>query len=158
MKPAALLLNPSIKTHKPDKPIRPVITNIPAPSYKLSRFINCKLTHMLALPHIFTAKNSLELALELTQLPITEIHNSVTFDITDLYVNLPTTDLITTKKFWLQRANIPAIIIQQRMSLVTIVLHQNYFQFDGNYYKPPHRYFHEVTVICNHGRGLSAIH
>jgi hypothetical protein len=105
-----------------------------------------KLTLMLALPHTFTVKNSLELALELTQFPITETHKPVTFDITDLYVNLPITDLITTTKFWLHKANTPAIIIQHLVSLVTAVLHQNYFHFDGNYYKLPqvlpwgHRY------------------
>jgi hypothetical protein len=86
MKPTAPLLNASIKIHKPEKPIRPVINNNPAPSYKLAKFINRKLTQMLALPHTFTVKNSLELALELTKFPINETHKPVTFDITDLYV------------------------------------------------------------------------
>jgi hypothetical protein len=27
--------------------------------------------------------------------------------------------------------------VTKRVSLVATVLHQNYFQFDGNYYKPP---------------------
>jgi hypothetical protein len=91
MKPAAPLLTASIKTHKPDKLIRPVISNIPALSYKRAKLINLKLMHMLAISHTFTVKNSLELALELTQFPITETHKPVTFDITDHYVNLPVT-------------------------------------------------------------------
>jgi hypothetical protein len=63
---------------------------------------------MLALPHTFTIKNSLELARELTQLQIATTHKTVTFVITDLYVNLPITDLTTTTKFWLQRTLIPS--------------------------------------------------
>jgi hypothetical protein len=102
MKPTAPLLNVSIKTHKPDRPIRPVVNNIPAPSYKLAKFLNRKLMHMLALPHTFTTKNSLELARELTQLRTATTHKPVTFNIADLYVNLPITDLTTTTKFWLQ--------------------------------------------------------
>jgi hypothetical protein len=137
MKPTAPLLNVSIKMHKPDRPIRPVINNIPAPSYKLAKFLNRKLTHMLALPHTFTVTNSLELARELTQLQIAATHKTVTFDISDLYVNLPTTELTTTTKFWLQRILTPPTIIQQLITLVTIVLRQNYFQFDNRYYKPP---------------------
>jgi hypothetical protein len=63
------------------------------------------------------------------------------------YVNLPITDLITTTKFWLYKANTPTIITQL-VSLVTTALHQNYFQFDSNYYKP-----HTVIAI---GTTLSA--
>jgi hypothetical protein len=88
MKPTAPLLNASIKTHKPDRSIHPVINNIAAPSYKLAKFINRKLTHMLALPHTFTIKNSLVLAMELTQLRIAETHKTVMFDIANLHVNL----------------------------------------------------------------------
>jgi hypothetical protein len=51
--------------------------------------------------------------------------------------NYKITDLITAMKFWLQKTSTPTIIIQQLVDLVTTVLHQNYFQFDGKYYKPP---------------------
>ena len=44
MKPMAPKLNALIKTHKEDKPIRPVINNIQAPSYKLTKYLNKKLT------------------------------------------------------------------------------------------------------------------
>jgi hypothetical protein len=92
---------------------------------------------MLALPHTFTIKNSLELASKLTQLRITTTHKTVTFDISDLYVNLPTTELTTTTKFWLQGTLTAPTIIQQLITLVNIVLRQNYFQFDDHYYNPP---------------------
>jgi hypothetical protein len=92
---------------------------------------------MLTLPHTFTVKNSLELASELTQLQIATTHKTVTFDISDLYVNFPFTEFTTTTKFWLQRTLTPPTIIQQFITLVTIVQRQNYFQFDHHFYKPP---------------------
>jgi hypothetical protein len=39
IKPRAPKLNALIKTHKEDKPIRPVINNIKAPSYKLPNIL-----------------------------------------------------------------------------------------------------------------------
>jgi gas vesicle protein len=43
MKPTAPKLNALIKTNKEDKPIRPVINNIQAPSYKLAKYLGKKL-------------------------------------------------------------------------------------------------------------------
>jgi thermostable 8-oxoguanine DNA glycosylase len=40
IKPAAPRLNAYIKTHKQDEPIRPVVNNIQAPSYKSAKFLN----------------------------------------------------------------------------------------------------------------------
>jgi hypothetical protein len=74
--------------------------------------------------------------MELTQLRIDTTHKTVTLNITDLYVNLPITSLTTATKFWLQRTLTPPTIIQQLINLINMVLHQNYFQFDGHYYKP----------------------
>jgi len=38
------------KAHKEYKPIRPVINNIQAPSYKLAKYLNKKLNQLLKLP------------------------------------------------------------------------------------------------------------
>ena len=40
IKPTAPYLNAYVKTHKQDKPIRPVVNNIPAPSYKIAKLLN----------------------------------------------------------------------------------------------------------------------
>ena len=36
----AAILNALIKIHKDDKPVRPVINNIHAPSYRLAKYLN----------------------------------------------------------------------------------------------------------------------
>ena len=40
IRPTAPKLNAYIKTHKEDQPIRPVINNMQAPSYKAAKFLN----------------------------------------------------------------------------------------------------------------------
>jgi hypothetical protein len=105
MKPNAPELNAIIKTHKIDNPIRPVINSIKAPSYKLARYFNKLRNNLIALPY------SADLALELIKLHIAEHHRLVTFDIKDLYVNLPIQDIINSTKFWLKKT-----VINKRQS------------------------------------------
>jgi hypothetical protein len=53
IKPMAPQLNALIKIHKEDKPNSPVINNIPAPSYKLAKYINKKLNPLIQLPYTY---------------------------------------------------------------------------------------------------------
>jgi CO dehydrogenase/acetyl-CoA synthase delta subunit len=64
MKLMAPQLNALIKIHE-NKPIRPVINNIRAPSYKLAKYINKKLSQLIQLPYTYAAKNSKEVAQDL---------------------------------------------------------------------------------------------
>jgi hypothetical protein len=46
------------KTLKEDKPIRSVINNTQAPSYKLAKYLNKRLDQLIKLPHTYATKNS----------------------------------------------------------------------------------------------------
>jgi hypothetical protein len=118
MKPQAPCLNALIKTHKVDKPIRPVINNIHAPSYKLAKFLNRQLNQMINLPYTYALKNTLEIAQELTEICITNQHKPITFDIKDLYVNLLIDGLLHTTNFWLHKNNNCHTITQQTNDLI----------------------------------------
>jgi hypothetical protein len=50
-KPRLPFLKAQIKIHKPDNPIRPVVNNICAPAYKVSKFM-AKKTKLLPEPKI----------------------------------------------------------------------------------------------------------
>jgi hypothetical protein len=99
MNPKAPRPNALIKTHKVDKPIRPVINGIGTPSYKLARFLNRQLNQLIQLPYTFALRNSLEIAQELANIEIDTCHQMTTFDVKDLYVNLPVHDLIQATQF-----------------------------------------------------------
>jgi hypothetical protein len=62
MNPQAPILKAKIKLHKPMAPIRPLVNNIQAPSYKLAKLTHRKLKEHLALKNEFNCINSINLA------------------------------------------------------------------------------------------------
>jgi len=89
IKPATPKINAYIKTHKENEPIRPVIDNTQAPSYKIAKFLNNKIKAYINLPNTYITINSGEITQELHKLHITEKYRILTLDIKGLYVNLP---------------------------------------------------------------------
>jgi hypothetical protein len=89
IKPQSPTMNALIKIHKENEPIRPVVNNIQAPSYKIAKFLNNWLSNQIQLPNRYTTYNSTQLANELKKLNITKSSRLITFDIKDLYVNIP---------------------------------------------------------------------
>ena len=138
IKPEAPILNAYIKTHKSNEPIRPVIRNTPAPTYKLAKYLNNRIKNYIELPNTYTIHNSLELARDLEQLDITEHHRMITMDTKDLYVNLPKHGLIQSAAFWLDKneSNVHREDKTQILHLLQTLIEQNYFQHNNKYYKP----------------------
>ena len=84
-KPQAPTLKAQIKIHKPGNPIRPVINNMNAPAYKISKYLVKK--ECLKLEHQFTKKNSINLAEDLTKLKVNGNYRTLIYAIKDLYIN-----------------------------------------------------------------------
>jgi len=132
----ALKLNIYIKTHKENEPIRPVINNTQAPSYKIAKYINKKPHHLLNLPNTYNTKNSQEIAEELKNVKINENTKIITLDIKDLYVKLPLKGIIKATKYWLYRNNNNGEIINQLLNILWTIMKQNYFQYKDKFYQP----------------------
>ena len=60
----------------------------------------------------------------------------ITLDIKDLYVNLPIQSIMRTTRFWLNKGNHDKIIAEQVLYILEIILKQNYFQYNHQYYQP----------------------
>jgi hypothetical protein len=88
-KPRPPPLKAQIKIHKPDNPIRPVVNNVSASAYKIPKFMANKLNDYLNLKYQYNTKDSTTLANDLTKLKIHGNYRMITFDIMDLYVNIP---------------------------------------------------------------------
>jgi hypothetical protein len=136
IKPTAPRINAYIKTHKENKPIRPVIDNTQAPSYKIAKFLNTRIKEYLNLPNTYTIENSYERAQELHKIQIKENYKMVTLDIKDLYVNLPKQGIIQSTIFWLDRNNINKKTKKQIIQLLNTIIEQNYFQYNNQYFRP----------------------
>ena len=66
-----------------------IVNNRNAPGYKISKALIKKLNNAINLKNHYIIKDSITLANELTKININENHRMVTFDIKDLYVNIP---------------------------------------------------------------------
>jgi hypothetical protein len=129
-------INAYIKTHKENEPIRPVIDNTQAPSYKIAKFLNNKIKAYINLPNTYTIINLGEIAQELHKLHSTEKHRILILDIKDLYVNLPKQGIIQSTIFWLDKNNTSKKIKEQIIRLLKIIIEQNYFQYNYQFFKP----------------------
>jgi hypothetical protein len=105
-------LNVYIKTHKENKPIRPVVNNTHAPAYKTAKYLNKKLNNLIHLPYTYTTRNAHEVAEELKTIHTVEHTKIITLDIKDLYVNLLIQSILQTTKFWLNKHNTSTTIEQ----------------------------------------------
>ena len=84
IKPEAPKLNIYIKIHLQNEPIRPVFNNIQATTYKMAKYINKKMNHLLNLPNTYNTRNSQEIAEELKSIQINESNRILTLGIKDL--------------------------------------------------------------------------
>ena len=121
--------------HKIGIPIRPVINNRTAPAYKLANHLTKILDQYITLYNRYTVTNSINLANDLTHLKIHENHRLITFDIKDLYVNIPVAETLNIIKAKLLQNN-DSRITHQILSLLRVVLTQNYFGFQQSIYQP----------------------
>ena len=136
IKPRPPILNAQLKIHKDDIPIRPIVNNIQTPAYKTAKFFNKWLNDRLSLPNTYVTYNSTKLANDLIQLNITKTTKMATFDIKDLYVNIPITETINIMKTRLTKNNIDNETATQATILLDTILRQNYLQFNDKFFQP----------------------
>ena len=102
-KPSPHTLKAQLKLHKTDFPIRPVINNRSAPSYKLAKHLAKILNQYSILNNHYNVVNLNNLAFVLTKIKVHENRKIITFGIEDLYVNIPTNEtlyIIKKKHYW----------------------------------------------------------
>jgi len=87
-----------IKIHKTETPIRPVVNWKNAPAYKAVRILARKLHTYISLPYCFNVKNTTHLIADLQEIPYDQNLRLASFDITNMYTNIPTQDLATIIK------------------------------------------------------------
>jgi hypothetical protein len=98
--------------------------------------LNSRIKEYVNLPNTYTVENSYEIAKELHKIRITENHKIVTLDIKDLYVNLPKQGIIQSTILWLDRNDINKKIKEQIIQLLNIIIEQNYFQYNNQFFRP----------------------
>ena len=106
-----------------------------APNYKLAKFLSTSLKAYIQLKHQYNVENSTKLAHDLKHITMHDKHRLISFDIKDLYVNIPIDETINITKPLLLAQN-DKTITQQMTTLLENTLQQNYFSFENNIYQP----------------------
>ena len=134
IKPNPPKLNALPKIHKPNIPIRPLINNTQAPSHKIAKHLDKLIRKHINLTNNTSVKNNIELVKKLEHIHI--LHNSTlaSFDITNLYTNVPVKDTIQTLEQLLRQNNTPETHIQEIITLTKIITEQNYFTYNNKIY------------------------
>jgi hypothetical protein len=124
-----------IKLHKLEKSIRPVVANYTSPTSKLDKAITNIITKELMYIPNHTINDSIELTRELNGLAVTETHILASFDIVNLYANVPILETIDAlKQILLEICHDN----EDRQNIANIVKHnleQNFCQFNNEIYK-----------------------
>lgn len=133
--PSAPTLKGLPKIHKDNVPIRPLVNYTCAPTYKLAKKLEKLLKQHLVFDKNYSLKNSYDFIDKTKETTLKQHQQLVSFDVENLYTNVPvgkTIELVT--KNLREKSNLLPEAINEISILLTEVLKQNYFMFDGKIY------------------------
>ena len=83
-----------IKTHKPNNPLRPIISSVGSVTYKLSKWLVKLLSPFVGTVSDSFVLNSEDLVSKLKSLQISYPYKLVSFDVKSLFTNVPVEDIL----------------------------------------------------------------
>jgi hypothetical protein len=116
-------------------PIRPVVNWRHSPGAKLATFLSNLLKNTIPLPYAFNVKNTETLINELNTLPVHENIKICSFDIGNMYTNIPQQELKSIIYNELAKNSTEKLNTTEIMHIVETILSQNYFQHNNTIYK-----------------------
>jgi hypothetical protein len=134
LNPRAPTMSGLLKLHKPDSPIRPVVNWTQAPAYKFAKLLTKKLQQYLPLPYAFNVQNTAQLIKDLEEIPVNDNTRLVSFDITNMYTNVPTDELADIIKLLCMNNMTDNKLSDEVVTILNSILKQNYFQFANLFY------------------------
>ena len=134
MNPTSPQIRGLIKVHKPDSPIRPVINWTNAPAYKIAKQLVKILNTHIPLPFVYNITNTIHLLTDLREIPCSNNLCFASFDISNMYTNIPTNQIPDIIRILCNQQNIESKLQSEIMRLCQVVLTQNYFSFRSSTY------------------------
>jgi hypothetical protein len=83
-----------IKIHKHEAPVRPIVNWKTAPAYKLEKLLTRMFQTYIPLPYAFNVKNTVQVINDLADILYNQKLKLASFDISNMYTNIPTEELI----------------------------------------------------------------
>ena len=126
------------KVHKDGVLMRPIVSAVGSPCYKLARELARILTPLAGL-NGYTVKNSVSFVEAVKELQISPQDHLVSFNVTNLFTQVPITETLRVIEERLagdqsleSRTNIP---VSHLVELVELCLQSSYFQFQDSFYE-----------------------
>lgn len=133
MSPSLPYMYGTVKTHKPNNPIRPIVSSIGSASYSLSKWLVNLLNPIVGTISQSNIKNNMDLVDKLINSNVNFDFKMVSFDVKSLFTNVPVDDLLMMLSEILDNYNLPVaspVIIE----LIKLCTKDCKFSFDGNFY------------------------
>jgi hypothetical protein len=105
-----------------------------APIYKVAKLFTVIFNNRCKLPYSFNVHNSTNLTADLKQVIISENIRLCSFDIKNMYSNIPTQDLNDLIIDIARKNQIHSAVIQEIEQLAKLIIKQNYFEVDSKLY------------------------
>jgi len=115
-------------------PIRPIVSFKNAPSYKLATMFTSILQSYIPLPNIYNVQNSVQLMRDLSDIPFVPGLKLASLDISDMYTNIPTEDIINIISNLCEVHNLDKTLTKDILTITRLIVTQNYFWFKDNMY------------------------
>lgn len=123
-----------IKIHKPNNPIRPIVSSIGSPTYNMSKFFTNILANIVGKTNSFV-KDSFDLKSKINNLIIPDDHKLFSLDVISLFTNIPNdiiSEIIDKKWNDIQRyTNLTSIAFKNGLSFV---VNNCFFSFKDQHY------------------------
>ncbi|XP_062714162.1 uncharacterized protein LOC134290945 [Aedes albopictus] len=122
------------KAHKPGLPLRPVVPNITAPSYSLSKFVGKIFQRSLV--SRYNIRDSFEFCEFINNVTLPDEHVLISLDVKALFTSIPKSlvmNSIITK--WDEIKPNTNICLDLFLEIVEFCIDSSYFRFDGQHYE-----------------------
>ena len=122
-------LKAQLKIHKPGIPIRPVVNNRRAPTYKAPKKPKPYPKPTSPSRKTYTVENSTKLANDLIKITLKDSQRLITLDIKDVYVNIPIHEALMNTRAQLHKHD--RTLTDQICTLLEAILNQELFHLQN---------------------------
>lgn len=116
------------------KKMRPIISNVNAPSYFISKWVVQELKKLPPPPGLFV-KNSFDFVQKLSRYTIEEDEVMMTCDVESLYPNIPVPEALDIANNWLFESELSDKKADVLFRAMKLCMNQNEFMYNGIWYK-----------------------
>lgn len=135
MNPQAPVLYGLPKIHKDNVPVRPVVSYIGCPAYELAKKLNDIIKEKSSFYPKYSIQNTADLIAKIRDVILPPNSIFLSLDVDSLFTNVPYQETLKILSNILERRRIHPGEANEIVHLTNICMQQNYFKFNGGYYK-----------------------